>query len=374
MINREKLSLEWINKVSRENHNADKILIEKVIRALLLLEGLVKQNLPFVFKGGTALMLHLNSTKRLSIDIDIILPNTPEKLDDIFDSVANEQGFLRKEMQHRKTQLKIIKEHYKFFYTPIHKSNKAEEFVLLDILFEEVNYAKVVKIPIQSTLVPILEEPILVDVPCLEDMLGDKLTAFAPNTTGIPYFKNGDSMSMEIIKQLYDVGNLLDVVSDLQIIKSTFFRFAKTELAYRNKADKNEKDVLDDILQTSLCIVTRGTDGNGDYKQLLMGIQRISSFIFSESFHLEKAITYASKAAYLSALIMYNAEKIVKFENPLQIKEWLIVEPMNTKLNKLKKSNPEAFFYWYKIYELTVKKMPTVILRKTGFGDNIKRS
>jgi len=25
---------------------------------------------------------------------------------------------------------------------------------------------------------------------------------------------------------------------------------------------------------------------------------------------------------------------------------------MNTKLNKLKKSNPEAFFYWYKIYEL----------------------
>jgi len=25
---------------------------------------------------------------------------------------------------------------------------------------------------------------------------------------------------------------------------------------------------------------------------------------------------------------------------------------MNTKLNRLKKSNPEAFFYWYKIYEL----------------------
>ena len=52
-----------IEKVSKANRNADKILVEKIIRALLLLEGLVKQGLYFVFKGGTALMLHLNSTK-----------------------------------------------------------------------------------------------------------------------------------------------------------------------------------------------------------------------------------------------------------------------------------------------------------------------
>lgn len=57
MINQQKISIEWINKISKENHNADKILVEKVIRALLLLEGLVKQELPFIFKGGTALML-----------------------------------------------------------------------------------------------------------------------------------------------------------------------------------------------------------------------------------------------------------------------------------------------------------------------------
>jgi len=74
MINKEKITIDWISKISKENRKADKILIEKVIRALLLLEGLVKNKLPFVFKGGTALMLHLNSTKRLSIDIDVILP------------------------------------------------------------------------------------------------------------------------------------------------------------------------------------------------------------------------------------------------------------------------------------------------------------
>ena len=60
MIDQEKVTLDWIEKVSKANRKADKILVEKVIRAILLLEGLVKLRLPFVFKGGTALMLHLN--------------------------------------------------------------------------------------------------------------------------------------------------------------------------------------------------------------------------------------------------------------------------------------------------------------------------
>ena len=44
--------------------------------------------------------------------------------------------------------------------------------------------------------------------------------------------------------------------------------------------------------------------------------------------------------------------KIEKFNNPLQMKDWIIGEPMNSKLNRLKKSNPEAFFYWYKISQI----------------------
>ena len=69
MISKESLHIDWIKKVSSANRKADKILVEKVIRALMLLEGLVKQNLNFVFKGGTALMLILDSSKRLLIDI-----------------------------------------------------------------------------------------------------------------------------------------------------------------------------------------------------------------------------------------------------------------------------------------------------------------
>ena len=57
MISAETLHTEWINQVSDSNRKADKILLEKVIRALLLLEGLSESGLSFIFKGGTAVML-----------------------------------------------------------------------------------------------------------------------------------------------------------------------------------------------------------------------------------------------------------------------------------------------------------------------------
>ena len=80
MISNESLSSDWINQAAKQNRKADPALVEKVIRALLLLEGLVEEELDFVFKGGTSLMLLLGSTKRLSIDIDIIIPKTDDLL------------------------------------------------------------------------------------------------------------------------------------------------------------------------------------------------------------------------------------------------------------------------------------------------------
>ena len=57
-------------------------------------------------------------------------------------------------------------------------------------------------------------------------------------------------MSMEIIKQLYDIGNLTDMVTDVKIIKSTFREFALTELSYRRQDSLSAEDVLEDIYQT----------------------------------------------------------------------------------------------------------------------------
>lgn len=351
MIDKEKISLDWINKVAKEYKATDKILVEKIIRALLLLEGLVIQKLPFVFKGGTALMLHVNSSKRLSIDIDIIISEQINDLEEQLEKIAESQNFNKVESQHREVESKIEKAHYKFFYTPLHKTNKEEEYILLDILFENIQYQNIIEFPIHSKFIPSTEKDIFVNLPSIEDLLGDKLTAFAPNTTGIPYFKKGDSMSMEIIKQLYDIDALFNRMENLQTVKETFFRFAQTELSYRSE-NGEAADVLEDIYQTSLCITTRGTDGIGNFEEILSGIKRVTGFIFSENYHIEKAIVSASKTAYLATIIKHNVETIEKFENPLQMKDWTISEPLSNKLNKLKKSNPEAFFYWYKIFEI----------------------
>ena len=93
MIDNKTLNIEWINEVSAKNRNADKILVEKVIRALYLLEGLVKAKLDFVFKGGTALMLLMGSSKRLSIDIDIILYDDSVNIEEIFKEIIQPQSF-----------------------------------------------------------------------------------------------------------------------------------------------------------------------------------------------------------------------------------------------------------------------------------------
>lgn len=350
MISKDSLNLEWLHKVSSTNNKADLILIEKVVRALLLLEGLVESGLDFVFKGGTALMLHMKSSKRLSIDIDIVIQD-PIELQQMFNKISGEKGFIRVEEQKRTVNYAIQKAHYKFYYNPTYKTAQEEDYVLMDILSEQPQYANLVALPIESLFVQQEGQPLHVNVPSLNDLLGDKLTAFAPNTTGIPYMKGGNSKAMEIIKQLYDTGNLFDLSSNLEVIASTFQKFAIVELGYRDMGD-DWTIVLDDIYQTALLLSTRGFEGTGDLEALLQGIRQIKGYIFSESYSPEKAVIHASKAAYISVLIRRNQTSIERFGDPLEMAEWVIEQPFCTKLNKLKKSNPEAFFYWYKIYLL----------------------
>lgn len=148
-----------------------------------------------------------------------------------------------------------------------------------------------------------------------------------------------------------DIGNIFDNIVNIEAVSQTFKLFSKTELAYRD-LKLNEAAVLEDIFQTALCITTRGIYGKGDFSALQRGITQIRAFLFSETYQIEKAIVHAAKTAYLCKLIEFKIIRIERFENALQIKDWNIENPFYVSLNRLKKSNPEAFFYWYKTYEL----------------------
>ncbi|GHT40127.1 hypothetical protein FACS189437_05310 [Bacteroidia bacterium] len=345
MISQKSISKEWIEKVAK-SQRADKNLVEKVIRALLLLEGLSESGLDYTFKGGTALLLLFNSDKRLSIDIDIIVPDKDKDLSEIVETICQKKGFISFEKKIRNAGTKIDKEHYKLMF--ISALNGQESSILLDVLKESIHYSHTIELPIASSFIHQEDEPIKVRVPDFNNILGDKLTAFAPNTTGVPYQKGTKEMGMEIIKQMYDIGCLCDRADNPELISTVFSSFAETELAYReNKCSID--DVLNDSIETALSVCLRQSQGNANFDILSKGIIQIKPFIFSEVFHLEKAITYAAKAAYIATMIKYGVKQINRFDPKIDMKDWIIVAPLNTKLNKIKKSDPEAFFYLYQV-------------------------
>ncbi len=358
MIHPDSRTIEWMMLVAAENKFPDIALIEKSIRAFSLLESLVLSGCPFVFKGGTALMLHLNSAKRLSIDIDIICP-PGTNIEEFILKHAQDYGFGDVKLVERVTPHNIPKTHAKFYYQVTYVTNTETECILLDVLFEDIYYQEIEQLPIQSRFLKLKGEPIMVNVPSKADMLGDKLTAFAPNTTGIPYFKGDKDCSMEIIKQLFDIASLFDVTTDLTAVTETFQKFAAVELQYRNLDPENINQVLDDIFQTSLCICLRGQVAPDTFKLLQTGTKRIQSFIHSEKYNIDSAITNASKAAYLSVLIANGVTTVAHFDpqNIESLRDVVIIEPLNTKLNKLKKSNIEAFFYWNEIAKMIQNKL-----------------
>ena len=300
-------------------------------------------------------MLHMDSAKRLSIDIDIICP-PGTNIEDYLQKHAQDYGFSDVKLVERVVTHNIPKTHAKFFYQVTYITSTETEFILLDVLFEDIYYQDIKQLPIQSRFLKLEGEPVMVNVPGKADMLGDKLTAFAPNTTGIPYFKGDKDCSMEIIKQLFDIASLFDETTDLRVVTETFRKLASVELQYRNLDPENINQVLDDIFQTSLCICLRGEVAPDTFKLLQTGTKRIRNFIHSEKYSIDRAITNASKAAYLAVLIANGMTAAVHFDsqNIELLREAVINEPFNTKLNKLKKSNIEAFFYWNEIGKITL--------------------
>jgi len=353
MILPESRSMEWLQKIATENNFPNITMFEKTIRAFSLLESLALSDCPFVFKGGTALMLHLDSSKRLSIDIDIICPPDTD-IEKYLSKNAEQYGFNDIKLIERKTARNVPKSHAKFYYQVTYNTNSETDCILLDVLFEEIHYNNVVRLPIESRFLQTDNEKVFVNVPSAADLLGDKLTAFAPNTTGIPYYKGDKMCSMEIVKQLYDIASLFDITNDLTVTSDTFRKFAIVELAYRNLNPNDIKQVLDDIFQTSLCVCLQGQIDNENFMLLQDGIKRIQNFIHSEKYYLDTAIINASKVAYLSTLIANNLTKVEHFdkENIQELQNATIENPLPTKLNKLRKNNIEAFFYWNKVYKI----------------------
>ncbi|MDV0445143.1 hypothetical protein MmiAt1_07000 [Methanimicrococcus sp. At1] len=345
MIDDKSTTYEWIVSTS-ENGRINKVLLEKMIRALTLLDGLAESDLDFVFKGGTSLVLLLHPINRISIDIDIITSDEKE-LNEILQKICDDKGFLRFEKDARKHITAIEKEHYKLYYKSV--INEDEEYVLLDVLRENILYTKILTKEIRHEFIEISGNPNVIQIPDINNLLGDKLTAFAPNTTGIPYQKNGQEMGMQIIKQMFDIGCLFDEADDIKVVSDVFSKFTKAELSYKG-LDAGPNDVLDDIIETALLICLETEIKNEALKILKQGIVSVRSYIFSGRFNENRAKIAASKTAYVASAIKYGGMEINKFHSGMNVRDLEIAGALDTKITRImKKANPEAFFYLYQI-------------------------
>lgn len=350
MIDPESRTIGWIEEVHSNYKKIDKSLIEKSIRAFSLLESLALSGCPFVFKGGTCVMLHLDSSRRVSVDIDIICPPGTD-ISTYIGKHSAEYGFTGVKLIDRKGRNDVPKSHAKFFYKISYKTNADEGNILLDVLFEDIHYSKVETLPIRSRFLKTTGDDVYVRVPSIEDILGDKLTAFAPHTTGIPYYKGDKPAFLEVVKQMYDIATLSDHIKDFSLVRETFMKFVKVELGYRNAESMSAEDVLKDTIETALTLSLRGIKNKEEFDMLQSGIKRIDGFIVSERYLLDSAIKDSAKAAYMAALILSGNDEINKFTLET-IKDLPGMTVLNTKLNKLKKTNPEAFYYWSMVDKL----------------------
>jgi len=347
MINKETYTIDWIlNLKNKLGKHIDAKLIEKVIWALTLLEQLQINGLNFTFKGGTALVLATEKPKRFSIDIDIITEHTEKEIIGVLQKIVEEKIFLDWEDDNNRNHTPDAPiGHFKTYYKSVVDGNI--EPILLDLLYTPNPYPEVRKLPIKHAWLSTSGEETMISMPTFDAILGDKLTAFAPKTTGILFSKN---RPVEIIKQLYDIAFLFDNITDLKVVKNSYNKVVQEEIGFR-KLDITAKKVLEDTWHTCYSLAERDIKSE-DFKQLQLGVKNFTNFTI-DKFTIEEAITAAAKVAYLTKLIQFDKFiKIEKFKNPLEIKEWLIEDPQYNKLNKLKKNNPEAFYYWFKNFKI----------------------
>ena len=358
MINPACFEKEWIEnfRKQKEFSRINPPVLEKMIHALYLLQNLKKQGLDFVFKGGTSLILLLENANRFSVDIDIVLnkkyesDSTRKKIESVLSEIVDGSDFQSWTLDERRSYRKgVPKAHYKLDYQP---KFDPSGHILLDVLFEKNYYPNIIEIPVQTKWIE-SDEIINVFVPDIDSITGDKLTAFAPNTTGIKY---GGGKELEIIKQLFDIGNLFKKVDSVETVAKSFNAFVVEEISYRNLTI-GAPDVLNDIIETAKIIALRDRNKDEPYKshynELQKGIRSFNNFIISGSFRPDDAVTASAKAAYLAAKILvedyaalerYDGEDVsgLSIENT----EWNF-------LNRLKRlPDKSAFFYWYKTLEI----------------------
>lgn len=337
MLSKDMFTEEYINSLYKRT-GSDPALLERVVYAFGLLEAITRVGLPFCFKGGTSLMLLLAHPKRLSTDIDIIVePGTD--IDDYIRRAGEIFPFVDVEENIRIGRNNIEKRHFKFkYHSPV---SERDVSILLDVVFEKIHYDLTIKRTIENELLLTEGDDLSVMIPDANALLGDKLTAFAPHTTGISF---GTGKELEIVKQLFDCGSLFDVMTSYSKVCAAYDKTVEAQMAYRGLSLSKE-EVLKDTINASLCVASRGQLYEEDYSRFKDGIYRIRNHIIGDRFNGEVAGAYAARVLYLSSSLLVDSSTITKIDDVSMNIGGEILLPKPKSFSYLRIVDPIAYGY-----------------------------
>ena len=337
MLSKEMYTEAYIRELYELTGN-DPTLLERVIYAFGLLEAIKVVGLPFCFKGGTSLMLLLDCPRRLSTDIDIIVEPDVD-IDEYIRRAGDVFPFVDVEEQIRVGKNNIEKRHFRFSYRSP-KTGK-DVTILLDVLFEDIQYVNTVERPIRNQLLLTEGDDLLVTIPDVNGILGDKMTAFAPHTTGIHL---GVSKELEVIKQLFDCGTLFDVMNDYHDVYTSYDRIVRSEIKYRG-LDISREEVLLDTIKSCLCIAGRGRANDNEYVYYKDGISRIRNHIIGNRFSGEIAGAYAARVLYLASAMYVENDDIIRIADVSEYSSQNVDLPNPKSFSYLRIVDPIAYGY-----------------------------
>ncbi len=365
----------WSEDQSRQLGRCDPGLLEKCVYALTLLGHLADSGLPFLFKGGTSLLLHLRDIRRLSIDIDIVSPATDAELERVVSSIGETAPFMGAEENTRSatnTRDPLPRRrHFKFWFRT-ERAMGGRACVLLDVVQESHCPHEQVTRPIRTSFLH-PDREITVTLPTVESLLGDKLTAFAPTTTGVRLRRKDGTEGevMQVAKQLFDVGTLFEHATDFAQMARVYDGVQAQEAGYRGHTHTREATLADTL---NACLGITGTKKAhqavfADTALILDGFRKLGGHLTLPRFGDEDRRTLAARAAVLAAhlrtgrtLDFATARYTGSDAQIALLRAATLKGHEHAWLDGLKAVNAEAYHYW--LHAFSEPPYP-----RSGFGD-----
>ncbi|MCK4565210.1 MAG: nucleotidyl transferase AbiEii/AbiGii toxin family protein, partial [Verrucomicrobia bacterium] len=273
------------------------------------------------------------------------------ELDEVVNSISSLLPFVRSDENARGARGLPERRHFKFFYSSAVTGK--EEYVLLDVVQEDDCRLECVEKSISTDFIQV-DKDVTVRLPSVEALLGDKLTAFAPHTLGVPFkTKKGNSMTMQVVKQLFDVGELFNEVVDLAAVKRAYLESYRIESEYREGSFSME-ETLSDTRYAALQLCVNGTKGGSPDAAVVIpmldGIKRLGSHLVRDRFGLNLEVKVAAAKAHLLTSYLEGAINLSEDQLSFNLSERLdIIRDASIAelpcLDRLKKTVPEAFYY-----------------------------